>query len=748
MTANTMRRPRLSFDELQQLRWLLGGMLTLLALWTVFYMDIEAWTLMALTTVATLAVLVRPSLPAVVPGWVHTLAFPAIVAFFAADLWIFTEVLPAMVRLDILLLLYRSISYRQRRDDLQIIVLGLFLIVVAGVLTVSLTFAAQILIYTAAALGLLLVITLSEAAQRTTPPATEPFDRTMAPAWATHIHWPHLFRRLHEVADWRIVTMSVVLFLGVVGITAVLFLAIPRFQLENSMFLDRFISKRAKSGFSDTIRIGEVTDIQQDTSVALSVSVSDLTQVPSTPYWRMLVLDQYSNGTFKFSAGLRRDVSGARTGSAVYGQVGKPASPPVYWTFYLESGISRYLPLVGRFAELRFRESQNHFFSNNLGILLLRDEPVTMTAYRVEGFEVSERLPDYVFAERWRQRDDPSSTFLARQIVTVRRDTDLGTLSRLVTEITGGVKPGAAEFARLTNLWLNEHHAYSLSPRIPAGDGDPLVRWMASDAAGHCELFAGSFVLLARAAGYPARVVTGFRGGSWNAYSENFTVRNSDAHAWAEIFDEVSGEWLRADPLGRSASAQTEVRGQAGLAARTDRSWTARLDSLRVFWYRRIVSFDQRSQTDTLRALKSATENSGREARAAITAFFGRIRDWFLSPWDVRRFATLLGIIAGLAGLHWLWREFGRRWWRQVAAGRGGRRFDPTREEASRWLARMTEADPEARGEQEQRVVADLQRIRFGARATWPAPERVFRSARSAWRAARRGRRRATPAAK
>ena len=55
-----------------------------------------------------------------------------IVAFFAADIWLKAEVLPAMVRLDMLLLLYRGISYRQRRDDLQIIVLGLFLIVVAA----------------------------------------------------------------------------------------------------------------------------------------------------------------------------------------------------------------------------------------------------------------------------------------------------------------------------------------------------------------------------------------------------------------------------------------------------------------------------------------------------------------------------------------------------------------------------------------------------------------------------------------
>src|SRR4051812_32609305 len=135
------RRPQLTRDELQQLKWLLSSGLILLAVSTVFYMDVDAWTLMALATVATFATLLRPTLPARVPPLVHTLAFPVIVLFFAGDLWLKTEVLPAMVRLDILLLLYRSLTYRQRRDDLQIVVLGLFLVVVAGVLTVSLTFA-------------------------------------------------------------------------------------------------------------------------------------------------------------------------------------------------------------------------------------------------------------------------------------------------------------------------------------------------------------------------------------------------------------------------------------------------------------------------------------------------------------------------------------------------------------------------------------------------------------------------------
>ncbi len=748
MASISPRRPQLTFEELLQVRWLLGGALTLLALWTVFYMDIEAWTLMGLATAVTVAVLVWPTLPSHLPGWVHTAAFPAIVAFFAADLWLYTEVLPAMVRLDVLLLLYRNVGYRQRRDDLQVVVLGLFLIVVAGVLTVSLAFAAQILIYTGIALAFLLTLTLSEAAATTRPPVSAP--PAGPPAWATQVQWRQLFRRVTAVADWRVVLTGGLLFVGVVLISALLFLAIPRFQLENSMFLDRLISKRSKSGFSDTIRIGEVTDIQQDTSVALSVDVTDRAQIPAAPYWRMLVLDQYDNGTFKFSAGLRRELSGPRTTSVLRGEAKPRLGEPVFWTFYFESGVSRYLPLLGHFEELRFREAQNFRFATTLGVLELREEPVTMTAYRVEGFNPGPTLPDPVFAQRWRNRERPATTYWTPQTRTLTGETDRATLTRLMREAAGERVVPATEFANRAKAWLRQRHDYTLSPRIPPGDGDPLVRWMASREAGHCELFAGSFVLLARSAGFPARVATGFRGGTWNAYSNNFTIRNSDAHAWAEIFDEVSGSWLRADPLEAPTNARAEeTRGEASLAARMDRSWSARLDSLRVFWYRRIVNFDQRSQADTMKALKTATEDSGRRARLALEDTMRRLKEWFSSPWDAKRLAGICAFVAAIAGMHWVWREFGRGYWRRMRTPRRGTRApDPIRDEAGRWLARLAEAELAATESRDLAVreigvgappvIGDLQRLRFGSRATWPPPERVFRAARQALRESRR----------
>jgi protein-glutamine gamma-glutamyltransferase len=303
------KRPQLNLDELHQLRWLLGGVLTLISVWTVLYLEIDAWVLMGIATAAILAVLVRPKLPARLPPLAHKLAFPFIVAFFAWDLYSTAEVLPAGIRLGLLLLLYRGVSYRKKRDDLQIIILGLILVMVAGVLTVSLAFAVQILVFTGCTLAFLFVITLAEAAEGREGPGSgiRGMEHGRLPAWAGG-SWRRLARRLREVADWRLLVLGGALFVGVVAVSSLLFMAIPRFQLENSFFLDRFITKKSRTGFSDTISLGDVIDIQQDKSVALRVDVSDPARIPATPYWRMVVLDEYRAGLLRTSRRLRNEM--------------------------------------------------------------------------------------------------------------------------------------------------------------------------------------------------------------------------------------------------------------------------------------------------------------------------------------------------------------------------------------------------------------------------------------------------------
>jgi transglutaminase-like putative cysteine protease len=500
------------------------------------------------------------------------------------------------------------------------------------------------------------------------------------------------------------------------------------------------ISKKARSGFSDSIRFGDVTEIQQDNSVALSVDVSDPARIPASPYWRMLVLDTYEDGTFRFSQEAQAELERERRSVQLHGYARPRRGEPVRWTFFLESGVSRYLPLLGHFENLRFQESQNFKYAPRLSVLRLREEPVTMLAYRVEEFELSPSLPDPNFAREVAAHATTPQRRVSRhlRLPAFAGDRDFATLGRVLAEVTGGGKLPAPEFARRAGEWLKQKHLYSLAPKIPAG-GDPLVRWLGSREPGHCELFAGSLVLMARASGIPARVVTGFRGGSWNGFSNNFTVRNADAHAWAEIFDVASGAWLLADPLAIVASTQTaEAGGQAtGVKLKIDRSWKARLDSLRVFWYRRIVSFDQQSQVETLKAMKEATQHSGKVLRETLTNALAGLKAWLTAPWDLHRAGMMAGVVATGAALVWLWRVVARGWWRQWREGRGRGREDPVRREAGRWLGKLAAVRIDGPGTSE--TVGELQRLRFGARATWADPTRVFRRARRAWRDARRG---------
>lgn len=718
------KRPQLSLDDLHRLKWLLGGLLILLSVSTVLYLEIEAWTLMGLTVAAVGLVMVKPSLPAMLPKAIHWMAFPAVVAFFIGDIYLTTEVIPALVRLDILLLLYRGITYRQRRDDLQIVVLGLFLIVLAGVLTVSLLFAVQILAFSACALGFMLMITLVQAAE----PVPQKPDET--PLWVDRIQ-SGLWRRVRAATDWRVAVLGGGLFGGLVVVSALLFMAIPRFELQNSLFLERFITKTAKTGFSDRIKFGDVTDIQQDNSVAVSIDVTDPTQIPAQPYWRMVVLDEYREESFRLSASLKRTMFLREFSRAnLRGEARVRLGEQVAWTFYMEAGVSRYLPLAGHFEILRFRDRQNFRVADELGVIALRNEPVSMLAYRVEGMQVLAELADPKFGELWRENQDAPAALTQLQLGV--DEADRGRLEHMVAVITRGERLTVEEFATRTSAWLAETHVYGLQSAIPGGSGDALVRWMASSEPGHCELFAGALVLLARTANIPARVVTGFRGGSWNGFSENYTLRNSDAHAWCELYDEVSGVWLRADPTPGSAVLNQETTLLSAVdTRRVDRSWAARFDSLRVFWYRRIVNFDQSSQVETIKAVKEATQNTGRQLRAWLEGWSKRVKAWVTQPWDGAR--TLQWIVGAILLIGSLWGagRLARKLWRAQWQNRKGH-IHPVRVEAGRWLVRFD-------GRQiDEALRENLERLRYGNQHSWPKAEPVLRKARQTWRRVRR----------
>ena len=238
--------------------------------------------------------------------------------------------------------------------------------------------------------------------------------------------------------------------------------------------------------------------------------------------------------------------------------------------------------------------------------------------------------------------------------------------------------------------------------------------------------------------------MVGFHGGSWNGYSNNLTIHNRDAHAWAEIWD-GEGAWLRVDPTPGAAApvGEKEPTGAAALSEGGDRGWSARVESLRMFWYRRIVNFDQRSQLETLHQVKETVQIIGQTFREMFGQGARSLRRWLGQPWTQARALDGALLMCAAVVLSWLaWRY--RTRWRWHKGGRD-HRADPVRREAGRWLRKLARVAPDwAVDDPAGREVREaLLRLRFGARATWPEPGRVFAQAAALVRQ-RRSRSRAT----
>jgi transglutaminase-like putative cysteine protease len=117
---------------------------------------------------------------------------------------------------------------------------------------------------------------------------------------------------------------------------------------------------------------------------------------------------------------------------------------------------------------------------------------------------------------------------------------------------------------------------------------------------GFCEHYASAFTFLMRAAGIPARVVVGYQGGYWNAFAHYLLVRQSDAHAWSEVWLAGRG-WVRVDPTAAvSRVILADAGGAAGDVGGGSRNWWMpwqnRLDVINRWWGQTVVGFDALSQ--------------------------------------------------------------------------------------------------------------------------------------------------------
>ena len=131
---------------------------------------------------------------------------------------------------------------------------------------------------------------------------------------------------------------------------------------------------------------------------------------------------------------------------------------------------------------------------------------------------------------------------------------------RLAQEWAENAASDAAVAQRALRYFREQEFVYTLEP--PLLGRDSVDEFLFGSKQGFCEHYASSFVFLMRAAGVPARVVTGYQGGEINPVDQYMVVRQSDAHAWTEVWLKGRG-WVRFDPT----AAASPIRLESGIAA-------------------------------------------------------------------------------------------------------------------------------------------------------------------------------------
>ena len=277
---------------------------------------------------------------------------------------------------------------------------------------------------------------------------------------------------------------------------------------------------KGRTGLSEEMMPGSVSELSKSDAVAFRARFAGLTPPPNRLYWRGPVLWNFDG---------RRWTSGD----------GRPANVPIPFTsegaaveysVILEPSNRIWLFALDLPALLPPRAAMTPSF------LLLRDQPVNeVYRYDMRSYPTY-RTGDLTEAEKTRAlRLPPRGNPRARTLAAEWRERD--------------ARPEALVNAALL-LFREQAFYYTLTP--PLLNVDSVDDFLFRTRRGFCEHYTSAFVFLMRAAGVPARVVTGYQGGERNTFGDYLIVRQSDAHAWAEVWLEGRG-WTRVDPTGAVA---------------------------------------------------------------------------------------------------------------------------------------------------------------------------------------------------
>jgi len=296
----------------------------------------------------------------------------------------------------------------------------------------------------------------------------------------------------------------------------VLFIVLPRLPAMWKMPLQ----KQATTGLSDSVTPGSIADLSQSPALAFRVSFNGELPIGQDRYWRVLTLDQFDGRTWTQSLNLKSEEKRAKSGRGTRYQLLEKQNS---YQLILEPHYQHYLP------------SLDYAYSGANSVLLsdfsLRSiEPV----YKRQAFEV----------EQYKGIQSLSGSAPALdQFLQLPKTGNPQTRLWLKEQLALGVD----KFDILQQLLLRfrqDVFRYTLKP--PLLGEQQVDDFLFSTKAGFCVHYASTYLFVARALNVPARMVTGYLGGEWEESEEFLTLRQYDAHAWVEIWQ--NNQWVRIDP--------------------------------------------------------------------------------------------------------------------------------------------------------------------------------------------------------
>jgi transglutaminase-like putative cysteine protease len=284
------------------------------------------------------------------------------------------------------------------------------------------------------------------------------------------------------------------------------------------------------TGLSDTMTPGTISDLSLSDAIAFRVKFEGATPPRNQLYWRGPVMTDFDGRSWHVSLPqLRRDMSVEASG------------PPVDYEVTLEP------------------HNRSWMFALDMPTRIPRNARLTSDYMVISTAPIRTRIRyEIVSSPRFQARSGANPEDLA---LALRLPRGFNPRARgLAQEWRESLADDPAIVRRAIDFFRSSRFEYTLLP--PKLGRDSMDEFLFGTKQGFCEHFASSFVFLMRAAGVPARVVTGYQGGDTNPVDGYMVVRQADAHAWAEVWLAGNG-WTRVDPT----AAAVPVRIELGITA-------------------------------------------------------------------------------------------------------------------------------------------------------------------------------------